>query len=73
MKFSLESVFLGGDAERVAEKILYVNDVLGGLSRITFQMGVSALPHQKMLRSIELLGTRIAPNVRKEHMAVPSH
>jgi probable LLM family oxidoreductase len=62
-----------GDAEKVAEKILYVNEVLGGLSRITFQMGVSALPHQKMLRSIELLGTRVVPNVRKERMAVPSH
>src|SRR5580658_4555492 len=62
-----------GDAEKVAEKILYVNEVLGGLSRITFQMGVSALPHQKMLRSIELLGTRVAPNVRKERVAVGSH
>jgi probable LLM family oxidoreductase len=55
-----------GDAETVTEKILYVNEVLGGLSRITFQMGVSTLPHQKMLRSIELLGTRVAPIVRKE-------
>ena len=45
-----------GDPERAAEKILYVNEALGGLTRITFQMGVSALPHQKMLRSIELLG-----------------
>jgi probable LLM family oxidoreductase len=55
-----------GDPETVAAKILYVNEVLGGLSRITFQMGVSALPHQKMLRSIELLGNRVAPNVRKQ-------
>jgi len=55
-----------GDAETVAEKILYVNEVLGGLSRITFQMGVSTLPHQKMLRAIEILGTRVAPLVRKE-------
>ena len=58
-----------GDAETIAEKILYVNEVLGGLSRITFQMGVSALPHEKMLRSIELLGTRVAPIVRNELMA----
>ena len=55
-----------GDAETVAEKILYVNEVLGGLSRITFQMGVSTLPHQKMLQAIEILGTRVAPAVRKE-------
>jgi probable LLM family oxidoreductase len=61
-----------GDAETVARKILYVNEVLGGLSRITFQMGVSALPHQKMLRSIEILGTRVAPIVRKELTAVSS-
>jgi probable LLM family oxidoreductase len=59
-----------GDAEAVAEKMLYVNEVLGGLARITFQMGVSALPHEKMLRSIELLGTRVAPAVRKEFAAV---
>ena len=55
-----------GDAESVARKVLYVNEVLGGLSRITFQMGVSALPHAKMLRSIELLGTRFVPIVRKK-------
>ena len=55
-----------GDAETVAQKILYVNEALGGLSRITFQMGVSALPHQKMLHSIELLGTLVSPLVRKE-------
>ena len=60
-----------GDAEIVAEKILYVNDVLGGLSRITFQMGVSALAHQKMSRSIELLGTRVAPLVGQKLTAKP--
>ncbi|HEX4642201.1 MAG TPA: hypothetical protein VH161_02000, partial [Candidatus Acidoferrales bacterium] len=62
-----------GDAETVAKKILYVNEVLGGLSRITFQMGVSTLPHRKMLRAIEILGTRVAPLVRKELSASPAH
>ncbi len=55
-----------GDAETVAEKILYDDEVLGGISRITFQMGVSTLPHQKMLHAIEILGERVAPIVRKE-------
>jgi alkanesulfonate monooxygenase SsuD/methylene tetrahydromethanopterin reductase-like flavin-dependent oxidoreductase (luciferase family) len=55
-----------GDAETVSRKLRYVNQVLGGLSRITFQMGVSALPHDKMLRSIEILGTQVAPKVREE-------
>ena len=55
-----------GDADTVTEKILYVNKVLGGISRLTFQMGVSTLPHEKMLRAIEILGTRVAPAVRKK-------
>lgn len=55
-----------GDADTVTQKMLYVNEVLGGLSRITFQMGVAALPHDKMLRSIELLGTQVAPQVCKK-------
>jgi alkanesulfonate monooxygenase SsuD/methylene tetrahydromethanopterin reductase-like flavin-dependent oxidoreductase (luciferase family) len=59
-----------GNPETVADKILYVNEELGGLSRITFQMGVSALPHEKMLGSIELLGTRVAPAIAKELRAV---
>jgi alkanesulfonate monooxygenase SsuD/methylene tetrahydromethanopterin reductase-like flavin-dependent oxidoreductase (luciferase family) len=59
-----------GDSETVTQKLLYVNEVLGGLARVTFQMGVSALPHEKMLRSIELLGIRLAPIVRKELTAV---
>ena len=58
-----------GDAETVAEKILYVNEVLGGISRLTFQMGVSTLPHQKMLRAIEILGTRVVPILRREFAA----
>jgi probable LLM family oxidoreductase len=61
-----------GDAETVAEKILYVNEALGGLTRITFQMGVSTLPHQKMLRAIEILGTRVAPVVHRELAASPA-
>src|SRR6266446_2219169 len=61
-----------GDAETVTEKILYVNEALGGLSRITFQMGVSTLPHQKMLRAIEILGTRVVPILRRELTPSPA-
>jgi hypothetical protein len=45
------------DAETVAGKIQYDNEVPGGISRVTFQMGVSTLPHEKMPRAIEILGT----------------
>jgi probable LLM family oxidoreductase len=65
--------FLIGDAKTVAEKILYVNEVLGGISRLTFQMGVATLPHQKMLRSIEILGTRVTPAVRKGLASTSAH
>jgi len=53
-----------GDPESVVEKVLYYNEVLGGLSRLSFQMSVAALPHAKLMRAIELLGTRVAPAVR---------
>jgi alkanesulfonate monooxygenase SsuD/methylene tetrahydromethanopterin reductase-like flavin-dependent oxidoreductase (luciferase family) len=55
---------LVGDPETVLEKITQINEVLGGISRLTFQMSVAALPHEKMLRAIELLGTEVAAILR---------
>ena len=55
---------LVGDPETVVEKVVQVDQALGGISRLTFQMSVAALPHAKMLRAIELLGTEVAPMVR---------
>ena len=54
-----------GDPPTVTEKILYIHEALGGITRITFQMGVSTLPHAKMLHAIELLGTRVSPAVQR--------
>jgi len=64
---------LVGDPKTVAEKILRVNESLGGISRITFQMSVAALPHAKMLRAIELLGKEVAPMVRNSLSSLQSH
>ena len=58
--------FLIGDSETVVEKILYTNEALGGISRLDFQMTVATLPHAKMMKAIEILGTKVAPAVRKE-------
>src|SRR2546421_4742442 len=55
---------LVGDPETVTEKILHMNDSLGGISRLTFQMSVAALPHAKLMHAIELLVTHVAPLVR---------
>jgi probable LLM family oxidoreductase len=63
---------LVGDPETVVEKILQVNEALGGISRLTFQMSVAALPHAKMLRAIELLGTDVAPMVRNSLASIQS-
>jgi len=63
---SPKGALLIGDVDTVAKKILYVNEALGGITRITFQMGVSAVPQPKMLRAIELLGTGVAPAVNKQ-------
>jgi probable LLM family oxidoreductase len=55
-----------GDAETVAEKILAVSNALGGISRMSFQMSVAALPHAQALRAIEIIGTQVIPMVQKE-------
>jgi probable LLM family oxidoreductase len=60
-----KGALLVGDAETVAEKILYVNEALGGISRLTFQMSVASLPHEKLSHAIEILGTQVAPLVDK--------
>jgi probable LLM family oxidoreductase len=61
-----KGALLIGDVDTVAKKILYVNEALGGVTRITFQMGVSAVPQPKMLRAVELLGTGVAPAVNQQ-------
>ena len=55
-----------GNPEAVAEKIVRVNQVMGGISRYSFQLSVAALSHSKLMHAIELLGTRVAPLVRRE-------
>ena len=68
---SLTGALLVGDAEAVAEKILYENEVLGGISRMTMLLTGGALPHLKAMHAIELLGTRVAPLLKKELITAP--
>jgi len=58
-----------GDPDEVTEKIIRHSEALGGISRITFQMNAGSLPQAKMMRAIELLGTRVAPVLHKELVA----
>lgn len=51
-----------GDPEQVATKILAWKEILG-ISRFMLHVSVGTLPHDKVLRAIELLGTKVAPLV----------
>src|SRR4029077_5777254 len=54
-----------------AVTVLSASDPVRVVSRVTFQMGVSTLPHEKMLHAIEILGTQVAPIVRSELRVPP--
>jgi probable LLM family oxidoreductase len=54
-----------GDPDSAARKVRSFSSSLGGISRLSFQMSVAGVPHEKMLRSIELIGSRVAPVVRE--------
>jgi alkanesulfonate monooxygenase SsuD/methylene tetrahydromethanopterin reductase-like flavin-dependent oxidoreductase (luciferase family) len=56
-----------GGPEEVAEKILRHSEALGGIDRFTFQMDVG-IPHEKLLKSIEIIGKKVSPlvNNRRE-------
>jgi alkanesulfonate monooxygenase SsuD/methylene tetrahydromethanopterin reductase-like flavin-dependent oxidoreductase (luciferase family) len=53
---------LVGSPEEVAEKILRHSNSLGGISRFTFQMD-AGIPHEKLLKSINLIGKSVSPIV----------
>jgi len=58
-----KGALLVGDPNEVAEKILRHSEALGGVSRVTFQMDQAVLPQAKLLRSIELIGQKIIPQI----------
>ncbi|MEV5835945.1 LLM class flavin-dependent oxidoreductase [Nocardia sp. NPDC052112] len=56
------SLFVG-TPDYVAEKITDIRDTLG-LDRFMLHTSVGTLPHEKVLHNIELLGAKVAPQVR---------
>jgi alkanesulfonate monooxygenase SsuD/methylene tetrahydromethanopterin reductase-like flavin-dependent oxidoreductase (luciferase family) len=57
--------YLIDEPNAVVDKVLHINEELGGIARLDFQMTTAMLPHAKMRHAIELLGTKVAPAVRK--------
>jgi alkanesulfonate monooxygenase SsuD/methylene tetrahydromethanopterin reductase-like flavin-dependent oxidoreductase (luciferase family) len=62
---TLRGALVVGNPEEVVEKILYQHELFGH-QRFMAQMSVGTMPHAHVMRSIELLGTEVAPVVRKE-------
>ena len=60
-----EGALLIGNPEEVTEKIIRHSEALGGVSRFTFQMNAASLPHAKLMKAIEMLGTQVAPALRE--------
>jgi len=54
---------LVGSPQQVIDKILFEQSLFGN-TRFLAQMAVGSLPHDKMMKSIELFGTKVAPAVR---------
>lgn len=54
-----------GSPDDVIEKILFQHSVFNH-QRFLLQVSVGTMPHNKVMHAIELLGTKVAPVVRKE-------
>ena len=60
----LKGALLVGSPQQVIDKILYEHELFGH-TRFLAQMSLGAMPHDKVLHSMELLGTKVAPEVKK--------
>lgn len=61
-----KGVLVVGGPEQVAEKLLRHSEALGGVDRFTFQMDNAGLTHQQLLSSIQLIGTKVIPLIKKQ-------
>jgi probable LLM family oxidoreductase len=66
-----EGALLIGTPSEVVEKIVRFDEVLGGIARISFQMNAASLPHAKLMRAIDAIGTKVAPAVREAALVRP--
>ena len=59
-----KGALLVGSPQQVIDKILYEHELFHH-TRFLAQMSIGAMPHKQIMHSIELLGTIVAPAVRK--------
>jgi probable LLM family oxidoreductase len=61
---SLRGADFVGSPQEVVDKILFQHEIFHH-ERFLLQMIGGGMPHEKIMRSIELLGTKVAPEVRR--------
>jgi probable LLM family oxidoreductase len=54
-----------GSPQQIIDKIMYEYELFRH-DRFLIQFSVGTIPHEKMMKSIELFGTQVAPVIRKE-------
>ncbi|MFN3402730.1 MAG: LLM class flavin-dependent oxidoreductase [Cytophagaceae bacterium] len=64
MMTSYQGALVVGSPTEVAEKILYEYELFGN-TRFLLQTSIGTLPHHLAMKSIELFGTKVAPEVKK--------
>lgn len=62
---SFEGALYVGDPETVAQKIIHLRKNVG-ITRFMLHVPLGTMPHEDVMRTIELLGTVVAPLVREE-------
>jgi probable LLM family oxidoreductase len=62
---SFEGALYVGDSETVAQKIIHLRKNVG-VTRFMLHVPVGSMPHEDVMKAIELLGTEVAPKVREE-------
>lgn len=62
---SFEGALYVGDSDTVAEKIIHLRKNVG-ITRFMLHTPVGTMPHDEVMKSIELLGKEVAPKVRAE-------
>lgn len=62
---SAKAALMVGSVQQVIDKILYEHELFGN-TRFLAQASVGNVPHNMVMKSIELFGTKVAPAVRKE-------
>jgi probable LLM family oxidoreductase len=62
---SPRGALLVGSPQEVIDKLLFEHELFG-YDRYLLQLSVGTMPHDQVMRAIELLGTQVAPAVRQE-------